>query len=150
MVLEQFEPTESKCQKWSTISRWKGEIASSFFQVIQWLPKGWIIGQFCFYHLPLKKWITYYQFRGEKKVQIASLWFLVKRYNSSNGEVDLMNQCTATYHLDRKSFVIFYLCITFFDLMDIAYVNGYLIYNMKHPNKFSLLDYKIVIAKKLI
>ena len=53
-------------------------------------------------------------------------------------------------HLNRKSFVIFYLRITFFDLMDIVYVNGYLIYNMKHPNKFSLLDYKIVIAKELI
>ena len=30
MVLEQFEPTESKCQKLLTISRWKGETASSF------------------------------------------------------------------------------------------------------------------------
>ena len=35
-------------------------------------------------------------------------------------------------------------------MMDIACVNSYLIYNMKHPNKFSLLDYRIVVAKKLI
>ena len=82
MVLEQFEPTESKCQKWSTISRWKGEIASSFFQVIQWLANGWIIGQCCFYHLPLKEWMTYYQFRGEKRVQRPSLRFLVLRLSS--------------------------------------------------------------------
>ena len=79
MVLEQFEPTESKCQKWSTISRWKGEIVSSFFQVIQWLANGWIIGQCCFYHLPLKEWMTYYQFRGEKRVQRPILQFLVLR-----------------------------------------------------------------------
>ena len=34
--------------------------------------------------------------------------------------------------------------------MDIACVNSYLIYSMKYPNKFSLLDYKIVAAKNLI
>ena len=27
-----FEPIGSKCQKWSTISRWKAEIASGFFR----------------------------------------------------------------------------------------------------------------------
>ena len=48
--------------------------------------------------------------------------------------VDLMDQRTATYCLDRKSSVRFYLCI-FFDLMNIACINSYLIYNMKHPNK---------------
>ena len=82
MLLEQFEPIESKCQKWLTISRWIGEIASSFFQVIQWLPNRWIIGQCCFYHLPFKKWMTYYQFRGEKRVKIPSLRFLVLRLSS--------------------------------------------------------------------
>ena len=34
--------------------------------------------------------------------------------------------------------------------MDIACVKSYLIYNMKHPNKLSLLDYKIVTTKNLI
>ena len=82
MVLEQFEPTESECQKWSTINRWKGEIASSFFQLIQWLAKGWIIGQCCFYDLPLKGWMTHYQFRGDQRVQRPSLWFLVVRLSS--------------------------------------------------------------------
>ena len=75
MVLERFEPTKSKCQTWSTISK----IASFFFQVTQWLANGWIIGQCCFYHLLLKEWIAYYQFRGEKKVQRPSLRFLLLR-----------------------------------------------------------------------
>ena len=64
------------------------------------------------------------------------------------GEVDIMDQLTAKYRLDRKSSVRFYLRI-FFDLMDIACVNSYLIYNMKNPNKLSLLDYKIAIKKNL-
>ena len=74
---------------------------------------------------------------------------LVKLHNSSIGGVDLMDQRTAAYRLDRESSVRFYLRI-FFGLMDIACANSYLIYNMKHPNKLSLLDYKIVIAKNLI
>ena len=96
--------------------------------------------------------MTDYQFRGEKRVQRPSLRFgskVVKRYNSGMGGVDLINQRTAAYRLDRKSSVSFYLHI-FFDLMDIACVISYLIYNMKLPNKLSLLDYKIVVAKNLI
>ena len=61
----------------------------------------------------------------------------------------IKKQRTAAYRLDRKSSVRFYLRI-FFDLMDIACVNSYLIYNIKHPNKLSLLDYKIIVAKNLI
>ena len=63
----------------------------------------------------------------------------VKLYNSGIGGVDVMDQRIATYHLDRKSSVRFYLRI-FFDLMDILCVNSYLIYNMKHPNKLLLLN----------
>ena len=86
-------------------------------------------------------------------VQRLSLRFLVlkviKLYNSGMGGVDLMNQRTAGYHLDRKSSVRFYLRI-FFDLMDIVCVNSYLVYNMKYPNKLFLLDYKSVVTKNLI
>ena len=74
---------------------------------------------------------------------------VVKPYKSNMGGVDLMNQRTAAYRLDRKSSVNFYLRI-FFDLMDIACVSSYLIYNMKHPNKLSLFDYKIIVSKNLI
>ena len=62
---------------------------------------------------------------------------VVKLYNSGMGEIDLMDQRTAAYRLDRKSSVRFYLRILF-DLMDIACVNYYLIYNMKHPNKLTI------------
>ena len=74
---------------------------------------------------------------------------VVKLYNSGMVGVDLTAQRTAAYRLDRKSSVRFFFRI-FFDLMDIACANSYLTYNMKHPNKLSLLDYKIVVAKNLI
>ena len=90
--------------------------------------------------------------RKEKGSKTKSLVFCLKvvnLYNSGMGGVDLMDQHTVAYLLDRKSSVIFYLRIIF-DLIDIACVNSYLIYNMKHPNKLSLLDYKIVVKKNLI
>ena len=65
------------------------------------------------------------------------------------GGVDPMDQRTAAYRLDRKLSVRSYLRI-FFDLIDIACVNSYLTYNMRHPNKLPLLDCKIVAAKTLI
>ena len=74
---------------------------------------------------------------------------VVKLYNNGMGQVDLMDQRTETYRLDRKSSVRFYLHI-FFDLLGIACVNSFLVYNMKHPKQLTLLDYKIVIAKNLI
>ena len=121
-----------------------------FFQVIQWLANGWIIGQCCFYHLLLKEWMTYYQFRDEERVQRPNLWFLVLRLSSFTivAWVELI-LWTAAYRLYQKPSVRFYFRI-FFDLMDIAWVSSYLIYNVKHPNKLSLLDYKIVVAKNLI
>ena len=82
MELGQFKPTESKCQKWSKISSLKEEIANSIFQVIPWLANWWTISQCCFYNLPLKELITYNQFRGEKRVQRPSLWFLFLRLSS--------------------------------------------------------------------
>ena len=72
-----------------------------------------------------------------------------KFYNSGMGGVNLMDQHTEACSLDRNPSVRFYLRI-FLDLMDITCVNSYLICNMKHPNKLSLLDYKIVAAKNLI
>ena len=51
---------------------------------------------------------------------------VVKLYNSDMAGVDLMDQRTAAYRLDRKSSVRFHLRILF-DLMDIVCVNSYLI-----------------------
>ena len=75
--------------------------------------------------------------KGSKTRSLVSCPKVVKLYNSDMGGVDLMDKRTAAYRLDRKSSVIFYLRI-FFDLMGVAFANSYLIYNMKHPNKFSL------------
>ena len=84
--------------------------------------------------------------KGSKIKFSAPCLKIVKLWKSGMGGVDLMDQRTAAYCLDWKSSVRFYPCI-FFDLMDIACFNSYLVYNMKHPNKLLLLNYKIVVAK---
>ena len=56
------------------------------------------------------------------------------------GAVDLINQSVAVYHLNLKSTVRFYLHI-FFELMDKACTNSYIIYNMMHPNDLTLLNF---------
>ena len=87
--------------------------------------------------------------RGSKTKSLVPFPKVVKHYNSGMGGDDLIDQRSVTYHLYQKSSVGFNLCI-FFDLMDLACVSSYLIYNMKHPNKFFLLSYKIVVTKNLI
>ena len=151
LVLEQFEPTEKKCQKWATISRWKWETTSFFFQVIQWLGNGWIIGQCFFYHPPLKEWMTYYQFREEKRVQRPSIQFLVRRLSSLTivARLELILWNSVLPHIVWiESHLLDFASV--FSLMDITCVNSYLIYNMKHPNKLFLLGCKIVVAKNII
>ena len=93
--------------------------------------------------------MTYYQFRGEKRVQRPGLWFQALKLSSFTIATWVELILWTAYRLDRKSSVILYLHI-FFDLMGVAFANSYLIYNMKHPNKLSLFDYKIVGAKNLI
>ena len=139
MVLEQFESTESKCQKWSTISRWKVEIASSFFQVIQWLPNGWIIGQCFFYHLPLKEWMTYYQFRGEKRVQRPSLRFFVLRLRSFT--------IAAWVELILWTSILLHIVWIKSHLLDFTFAFSLIWRILRVSNKLSPLDYKIVVAK---
>ena len=87
--------------------------------------------------------------KGSKTKSSVPCPKVVKLYSSGMVGVDLVDLRTAAYLLDRKSSVRFYLRI-FFDLMDIACVNSYLIYYMKHPNKLSILDYKIAVTKNLI
>ena len=64
---------------------------------------------------------------------------VVNLYNNGMGWVDLMDQQTAAYRLDLKLSVRFYLYI-FFDLLDIAYADSFLVYNMKHPEQLTLLS----------
>ena len=70
-------------------------------------------------------------------------------YNQGMGGVFLIDQRTAAYYLDGKSKVIFYLRI-FFDLMDVACVNSFMVYNMLHPNDLTLLDFKTIAATYLV
>ena len=65
---------------------------------------------------------------GSKAKSLVPCPKVVKFYNSGVGGVDLMDQRSGIYRLDRKSSVRFYLCI-FFDLTDIACVNSYLTYD---------------------
>ena len=51
---------------------------------------------------------------------------VIKMYNQGMGGVDLIDQRTAAYHLDRKSRVRFYLRI-FFDLMHVACANSFVV-----------------------
>ena len=67
--------------------------------------------------------------KGSKTKSLVPCPKVVLLYNSGLGGVDLIDQRTAAYRLDRKSSVRFYLHI-FFDLTDIKCVNSYLIYKM--------------------
>ena len=87
--------------------------------------------------------------KGSKTKSSVTCNKVVKPYNSSMGRVNLLDQCTTPYYLDWKSSVRFYLHILF-DLIDMACVKSYFIYNMKYPNKLPLIDYKIVVAKNVI
>ena len=73
---------------------------------------------------------------------------IIKMFNQGMEGVDLIDQKTAAYRLDRKSKFRFYLRL-FFDLMDVALVNSHIVYS-KLWNDICLLDFKIVIATSLI
>ena len=53
---------------------------------------------------------------------------IIKMYNPSMGDVDVIDQKAAAYRLDRKNKLIFYLRM-FFDLIDIAIVNSHIVYD---------------------
>ena len=53
------------------------------------------------------------------------------------------------FHSDQKSTIRFYLCM-FFDLMDVACANSYIVYNMRHPNDLALLGFKTIVSTYLI
>ena len=74
---------------------------------------------------------------------------VIKFYNKSIGGMDLVDQRTAAYHLDRKSSIRFYLRIIF-DLMDVACGNSYIVYNMLHFDDLTLLNFTIAVATNMI
>lgn len=74
---------------------------------------------------------------------------MIKLYNKNMGGVDLMDQRVAAHRLDRRSKTRYYLRI-FFDLMDICVSNSFVVFDMIRPNKLDFLNWKILIAKRLI
>ena len=74
---------------------------------------------------------------------------IVKKYNQSMGGVDLCDQYTVAYHLDRRCKFRFYLRISF-DLMDVAVVSSFIIFDKLHLSALSFLDFKLVVSESLI
>ena len=67
--------------------------------------------------------------------------------------VELIGQTVVAYHLDRKSTIRFYLFILhifFFDLIDVASANTYIVYNMMNSNLVTLLNFKTIVSTYLI
>ena len=85
-------------------------------------------------------------------------------YNQGVGSMDLVNQRTSAYHLDRKSLIRVFLRIFFssffvvvvvflfffFYFMNVACVSTFIVYNMIHQNTLTLLDYKTIVSTHLI
>ena len=70
---------------------------------------------------------------------------VIKLCNKGVGELDLVDQRTTAYHLDRKSSIRFYLRI-FFDLMDVACAKSYIACNMLHGDDLTLFNFTIAVA----
>ena len=79
----------------------------------------------------------------------ASCPAMVNIYNHGMGGVDLMDQYTAAYRLDRRARFRFYLRI-FFDLWDVGCASSYIVFNQILHKRLEFLDYKIAVGKALI
>ena len=73
---------------------------------------------------------------------------IIKMYNQGIGGVDFVDQGTAAYNLDAKSFIRFYLHI-FFDL-DVACANSFIACNIIHPNQLTLPSIKTCVSTCLV
>ena len=62
----------------------------------------------------------------------------VKKYNESMGGADLCNRYTEAYYLNQQSKFRFSLRM-FFDVMDVAAVNNFIIYDKAHTMGFHFL-----------
>lgn len=80
---------------------------------------------------------------------------VITNYNKYMGGVDLMDQRKVCYEVDRKAKIKYYLRL-FFDIMDIAVNNAYVVYTKLHNNKrvegslLNSLEYRQVVARNLI
>ena len=69
--------------------------------------------------------------KGTSEKKDVSIPLMVKAYNQHMGGVDLANQMKGTYAIDLRSRYKYYLRL-FFDVLDTAVVNSYVIYNELH------------------
>ena len=74
---------------------------------------------------------------------------VIKMYYKGMGGVDVIDQGPPAFHLDQKSTHRFYLHV-FFNLMDAACANSYIVYNMIHLNDRTLPDCKTIVSAYLI
>lgn len=80
---------------------------------------------------------------------------IVVKYNKCMGGVDLMDQKKVCYEVDRKAKIKYYLRL-YFDILDIAMSNSYIIYCKLHESKriegtlLSSLEFRQVVARSLI
>ena len=73
----------------------------------------------------------------------------IKLCNNKMGRVDLMDHLKSAYQLDRRLKSQFYLCL-FFNLLDVAFVNSFMVYKKSENKDRTLKEFKICIALKLI
>ncbi|CAG4988027.1 unnamed protein product [Parnassius apollo] len=89
-----------------------------------------------------------------EKVNVICPEAIIK-YNKHMGGVDLMDQKKVYYEVDRKAKIKYYLRL-FFDLLDIAMNNSYVIYCKLHEAKriegtlLTSLEFRQVVARSLI
>ena len=74
-------------------------------------------------------------------------WRIDKDVSIGMGGLDLVDQRTAAYHLDRKSSIRFYLKISFY-LMDVGCASSYIAYDILHLDDLTLLNFKIAVATR--
>ena len=73
---------------------------------------------------------------------------LAKGYNKGMEGVDLMDEFTSTYRLDRSK-TLYYLSL-FFDFWDMTLVNAYIVYDKLKQKKLSHADFQVIVVKSLI
>ena len=151
------DQTENKCQRWQLINKWSKKTESFSFQTKGWHASRWLINLFYSSQLHLKVWIICQQFNNEKKAAKNLQSFVQSLSNCTTSGWEASISWTKERHcIDWVVSLLFlfksscsFLWI-FYDLMDIAGVSSYILYNMRNPNKLTLLDFEIVVAKNLI
>ena len=93
--------------------------------------------------------VTRREKKSSQKIRL-SCPVMVSDYNAHMGGVDLTDQLKVTYELDRKHSFRFYLRV-FFDLMDIAVVNAYVIFRkLRNEKQMTLFDFNYIVCRGLI